>query len=85
MIKHLFTALILLASLSSVHAFQNAELQSKTAIDLYLFFDEIINDEVHSADKLIRKIKDVPASVKIITRDDIERYGYMNLEEALKT
>ena len=42
MIKHLFTALILLASLSSAHAFQLAELQSETAKVLSLFFDETL-------------------------------------------
>jgi len=40
--------------------------------------------EVYTAGKKTEQIKDIPASVVLITRDDIEKYGYTTLTEALE-
>ncbi len=51
-------------------------------LDLSLF--ELQNVEVITAGKTLQKVKDIPASVVIVTRKDIERYGYSTLTEVLE-
>ncbi|MBF0118959.1 MAG: TonB-dependent receptor plug domain-containing protein [Desulfobacterales bacterium] len=46
--------------------------------------EEMLNYKVTTAGKKDEKISEIPASVIIITRKDIERYGYMNLGEILQ-
>ncbi len=45
---------------------------------------ELMNLEITTAGKKAEKISEIPASVIIITRDDIRRYGYQSLEEVLE-
>lgn len=47
--------------------------------------EELLNTEVTSSMKYDRKIADIPASVGIITSDDIERYGFRTPLEAIAT
>jgi len=81
MIKHLFTALILLASLSSAHAFQLAELQSETAEELLLFFEE---EELVIATKRATTVRKAPAIATVITAKEIRNMGARNLMDVLK-
>ncbi|MCS6807505.1 MAG: TonB-dependent receptor [Candidatus Kapabacteria bacterium] len=45
--------------------------------------EELLNVEIVTATKTAVKITDVPAASSVITRQDILRYGYRNLAEAL--
>lgn len=51
-------------------------------------FDLSLNDlqsiEISTAGKTEEKIKNIPASVLIVTRKDIEKYGYLTLTDVLK-
>ena len=46
--------------------------------------EDLLNVEITTAGKTAQKISDIPASVVVITREDIERYGYQSLDEILK-
>ncbi|MBU1101464.1 MAG: TonB-dependent receptor plug domain-containing protein [Bacteroidetes bacterium] len=46
--------------------------------------EELLNIEITTAGKKSEKITDVPASVVLITKDDINKYGYLSVEEILE-
>jgi outer membrane receptor for ferrienterochelin and colicin len=46
--------------------------------------EDLLNVEITTAGKQAEKISEVPASVVLVTRDDIEKYGYRTLEEVLE-
>lgn len=46
--------------------------------------EELMNIEIYSAGKSYEKIKDIPASVYIVTRDDIKKHGYTTLTDIIK-
>ncbi len=46
--------------------------------------EELMNMQVVTAAKQVEKISDVPASVVVITREEIEKYGYNSLEDILQ-
>lgn len=48
-------------------------------------FEELMNAKISTATKYEKNISDIPASVTIITFDDIQKYGYSNLAEALNS
>lgn len=48
-----------------------------------LSLDELLKVEVITAGKKAEKVKDIPASVTVITRDEIKHFGYKNLDELL--
>lgn len=52
-------------------------------MDLSLF--ELSQIKVVSAGKKEERIEEIPASVQIITRADIERYGYLDVKEILES
>ncbi|MCP5047286.1 MAG: TonB-dependent receptor [bacterium] len=45
---------------------------------------ELLDVELYTAGKTLEKIGDIPASVVLITREDIETYGYQSLIEILE-
>ncbi|MFC1553729.1 TonB-dependent receptor plug domain-containing protein [candidate division KSB1 bacterium] len=47
-------------------------------------FEELMNVEIITAGKTSQKISDIPASVILITRKEIEKYGYTGLDEILE-
>lgn len=49
-----------------------------------LSIEDLMNIEVTSASKKAEKIADAPASVYVIARDDLDRYGYATIAEALR-
>lgn len=51
---------------------------------LKMSFEEMMNIKITTAGKKEEKVADIPASAVIITRRDIEKYGYMSLEEILE-
>jgi len=62
-----------------------ATIVSAEVIDLTkLSMEDLMNIEVTSASKKAEKIDDAPASVFVITRQQIDRWGYRTLAEALR-
>jgi len=51
---------------------------------LELSLTELLDVEIDSASKISLPLKKIPASVSIVTRSEIEKYGYVNLAEILK-
>ncbi len=62
----------------------NLILEDKIFDLLELTFEELLQLEVSSAGKTDEKVSEVPASIVIITRQDIENYGYRNISELLQ-
>lgn len=70
----IFFALYLISPLS----------QSQAATSLFdLSLEELMNVPINSAGKTVKTAGEIPASVIIIEREEIRRYGYSNLEEVL--
>lgn len=47
--------------------------------------EQLLNLEVVTASKIPQKLSDVPASVSVITADDIKHYGYRTLADILRS
>ncbi len=64
-----------------------AQQDEQDQIDEYfkMSVDELLQVEVRTAGKTPEKISDIPAGVVLITREDIETYGYMTLVEILES
>lgn len=52
---------------------------------LDMSFEDLLNVEISSASKYSQTVKAAPSAVKVITSDDIRRYGWRNLDQALAT
>lgn len=50
---------------------------------LSMSLDELLNLKISTAGKIEQKLSDVPASVVLISRDEIEKVGYQSVEEIL--
>lgn len=51
---------------------------------LSLSIEELMNEEIVTAGKTSEKISDIPASVVVVTREEIAAYGYSTLSEILE-
>ncbi|MCK5148576.1 TonB-dependent receptor [bacterium] len=51
---------------------------------LEMSFEELMNVELITAGKRPEVINEIPASVVVISRDEIKKYGYRNLQEILE-
>lgn len=78
-----FLMLIILINFS-VNA-QEDKLSDSLSVDylISLSLEELLDVKVVTAAKTLQKITDVPASVVIISRKEIERYGFQSVEEIL--
>jgi len=79
--KILVPALVCILSLSS-HL--SAEEQLSTEDLMNLPIEDLLNMQISVAGKKAEKIKDIPASVVVITREDIKKYGFQTLHEILE-
>ncbi|MCP5102644.1 MAG: TonB-dependent receptor plug domain-containing protein, partial [bacterium] len=61
---------------------QEKEEEVEDVMDMAL--EDLLNVEITTAGKTAEKISDIPASVVLVTRDDIEKYGYQTLAEVLE-
>jgi outer membrane receptor protein involved in Fe transport len=52
---------------------------------LDLPFEDLLQVQIRSAGKRAEQIRDIPASVTIVTRDEIARYGWQSLEQVLRS
>lgn len=73
-----FTATLAFASLGA----QTRDSTSSNSLES-LSLEELLSVEIVTATKTAVKLTDVPAASSVITRQDILRYGYRNLAEAL--
>lgn len=74
----LFLAFCLIAS--SIDA--QYDTTSVSLVDKYSL-EDLFSLKITTADKYEQKIEDVPANVEIITKNDIEKFGYKSLKELL--
>lgn len=64
---------------------KESENKKKSLESLFeMSFEELMKVKIITATKVPQEIGDIPASVVILTRKDIQRYGYMTLEEILE-
>lgn len=63
---------------------EKSDVEKKTEELFKMSLEELMNVKVTTADKTAEKIADIPASVVLITRQDIEMYGYKTLTEILE-
>jgi len=83
--KLLFTLLSIMVVLMFECQIANAQNDSIDDVTLYeMSLEELMELEVTVAGKIGEKVSDIPASVVIITRKDIERYGYTSITEVLE-
>lgn len=75
--KRHVTALILAAISFSTHASE----QSLDDVSL----ENLLSMQVSSASKFLQNVSEAPSAVQIITADDIRRYGWRTVEEALNS
>lgn len=73
-------AIVFVAPVSSV-AQQKEEITAEDILSMSLL--ELMELEVVTASKMAQKINEVPATVRVITADDILKRGYFTLEDAL--
>jgi iron complex outermembrane receptor protein len=59
----------------------DAQLPASTDVSL----DSLLNTQISAASKYAQRSGDAPASVTIISSDDIRNFGYRNLQEVLET
>jgi outer membrane receptor protein involved in Fe transport len=76
-----FVIVLALVLSNYAHA-QEAQPQEANALE-ELSLEELLNIEIVTATKTAVKLSDVPAASSVITRQDILRYGYRHLAEAL--
>jgi outer membrane receptor for ferrienterochelin and colicins len=69
---------LILAATASVYAQQPADAET-------LSLEELLNVKVYSASKYEQKAVEAPSSISVITRDEIRKYGYRTIEEALRS
>jgi iron complex outermembrane receptor protein len=58
---------------------------AKTQEYLQLGLEELMNVEVYGASQHTQKVMEAPASVTIITADEIKKYGYRTLADVLQS
>lgn len=62
-----------------------AKSQSDDLLGQVFSLDSLLNIKISAASKYLQKISEIPASVTIITSDEISRYGYQELSEVLNS
>ncbi len=75
-------AIIVLSLLLPVSVFGDEDLSLEDLFDLS--FEDLMKVEITTAGKREEKISETPASVVVITREEIETYGYRTLEDILR-
>lgn len=63
----------------------NAVGQSDDLFGYSASLDSLLNIKISAASKYLQKKNEIPASVTIITSDEIDKFGYQNLSEVLQS
>lgn len=74
-----FRLLTLLALIATAIAQQGAKDLSEASLE------ELTNIQVYSASKHMQSASEAPASVTVVTADEIQKYGYRNLADILRS
>lgn len=61
-----------------------AQTESKKTPLYSLSFEELLDVEIYSGSKFNEPLKNIPANVTIISRQEIDKYGYITLSEILR-
>jgi outer membrane receptor for ferrienterochelin and colicins len=69
---------------STIDAAEKSEKQKKIDRLFKMSLEELMDVRITTAGKTSQRIGDIPASVVLITREDIETYGYRTLTEILQ-
>jgi len=69
---------------NSVKATPDPDRENRVRSLLLLSMEELMQIEITTAGKILEKIGEIPASVVLITRKEIQRYGYTTLDEILE-
>ena len=75
--------LLALGCLAAAPAAPAAQAGNTGLLDLP--FDDLLAVKIRSAGKREEEIRDIPASVTIVTREEIARYGWVTFEELLRS
>ncbi len=76
--------LLLLPFFIGISAIPHSGIAQEDTRDIqYVSLDSLLNIKISAAAKYKQSIGEAPASVTIITSEDIDRYGYRTLDEAL--
>ncbi|MCK5147600.1 TonB-dependent receptor [bacterium] len=81
-IKVALTAILL--SLLLIPLYGQDKGQTKINELFKMSFEELMDVTVITAEKTLQKVSDIPASVVVITRKDIEKYGFTSLDRILE-
>ena len=77
--------LLFILAATPLEAKKLKELLEMETEDLFeISFEELVDKEISSAGKIAEKISEIPASVHVVTRQDIEKYGYRTLAEVIR-
>ncbi|MEZ4525370.1 MAG: TonB-dependent receptor [Desulfobacterales bacterium] len=83
--KSIGTLLLFLCFAMPLHAKKTEELLKMETEELFaLSLEQLLDREISSAGKMAEKVGDIPASVHIVTREDIEKYGYRTIAEVIR-
>ena len=90
MVKKMFYAFMALLFICAftitttpVYAQEEEEEVVEDVADISL--EDLLNVEITTAGKRVEKVSEIPASVVVVTREDIEKYGYQSLPEILES
>ncbi len=83
--KFIFVMLLLLLAVPPLQAKKVKDLVTLDTEELFdLSLEELLDTEISSAGKMMEKVSEIPASVYIVTREDIETYGWRTLAEVIR-
>ncbi len=82
-IKRIFCFVYLILILTSMHLSAKSDENNFTALEK-LSLEELLSVKVVSAGKRAEAISDISASIDIITRSEIELYGYQTVYDVLR-
>ncbi len=83
--KNICTLVLFFCFAVPLHAEKTEELLKMRTEELFeLPLEELLDREISSAGKMAEKVVDIPASVHIVTREDIETFGYRTVAEIIR-
>jgi outer membrane receptor for ferrienterochelin and colicin len=84
--KRIVLIFVILTCFILVSSLYSQQEEEKKKIDKYfnMTLQEMMEIEIVTASRTPEKVSDIPASIVLITREDIETYGYLTLAEILE-
>ncbi|MGE0085165.1 MAG: TonB-dependent receptor plug domain-containing protein [Desulfococcaceae bacterium] len=83
--KNICTLVLIFCFVMPLHAEKTEELLKMRTEELFeLSLEQLLGREISSAGKMAEKVGEIPASVHIVTREDIETFGYRTVAEVIR-